>query len=117
MGARKRVGIGLSYRPARVQIFKRLWHRKQFQGINPASLCTVKRVDEVVRHPHLVTLDQNTQVSNKFFDIPVENFTINIELFRHFSQCRTSLTEQESVKSRKFYYKYRTFPTFLTVSN
>jgi hypothetical protein len=47
---------------------------------------TVKRVDEVVRHPHLVTQDQNTQVSNKFFDIPVENFTINIELFRHFSQ-------------------------------
>ncbi len=34
---------------------------------------TVKRVDEVVRHPHLVTQDQNTQVSNKFFDIPVEN--------------------------------------------
>ncbi len=47
---------------------------------------TVKRVDKVVRHPHLVTQDQNTQVSNKFFDIPVENFTINIELFRHFSQ-------------------------------
>jgi hypothetical protein len=47
---------------------------------------TVKRVDEVVRHPHLVTQDQKTQVSNKFFDIPVENFTINIELFRHFSQ-------------------------------
>ncbi len=49
-------------------------------------LYTVKRVDEVVRHPHLVTQDQKTQVSNKFFDIPVENFTINIELFRHFSQ-------------------------------
>jgi hypothetical protein len=47
---------------------------------------TVKRVDEVVPHPHLVTQDQNTQVSNKFFHIPVENFTINIELFRHFSQ-------------------------------
>jgi len=47
---------------------------------------TVKRVDEVVRHPHLVTQDQNTQVSNKVFDIPEENFTINIELFRHFSQ-------------------------------
>ncbi len=28
---------------------------------------TVKRVDEVVRHPHLVTQDQNTQVSNKFY--------------------------------------------------
>jgi hypothetical protein len=54
------------------------------------SLCnlyyTVKRVDEVVRHPHLVTQDQFTQVSKKVFDIPVENFTINIELFRHFSQ-------------------------------
>ncbi len=43
---------------------------------------TVKRVDEVVRHPHLVTQDQNTQVSNKVSDIPEENFTINIELFR-----------------------------------
>jgi hypothetical protein len=46
------------------------------------SAYTVKRVDEVVRHPHLVTQDQKIQVSNKFFDIPVENFTINIELFR-----------------------------------
>ncbi len=26
---------------------------------------TVKRIDEVARHPHLVTQDQNTQVSNK----------------------------------------------------
>ncbi len=43
---------------------------------------TVKRVDEVVRHPHLVTQDQNTQVSNKVSDIPEENFTLNIELFR-----------------------------------
>ncbi len=48
--------------------------------------CTVKRVDEVVRHPHLVTQDQFTQVSKKVSDIPEENFTINIELFRHFSQ-------------------------------
>ncbi len=47
---------------------------------------TVKRVDEIVRHPHLVTQDQNTQVSKKVFDIPEENFTINIKLFRHFSQ-------------------------------
>ncbi len=54
-------------------------------GINKKNshIYTVKRVDEVVRHPHLVTQDQNTQVSNKFFDIPVENFTINIEFFRH----------------------------------
>jgi hypothetical protein len=43
---------------------------------------TVKRVDEVVRHPHLVTQDQFTQVSKKVSDIPVENYTINIELFR-----------------------------------
>ncbi len=42
---------------------------------------TVKRVDEVVRHPHLVTEDQFTQVSKKVFDIPAEDFTINIELF------------------------------------
>jgi hypothetical protein len=43
---------------------------------------TVKRVDEVVRHPHLVTQDQNTQVSKKVSDIPEENFTINIKLYR-----------------------------------
>jgi hypothetical protein len=42
---------------------------------------TVKRVDEVVRHPHLVTQDQFTQVSKKVSDIPAEDFTINIELF------------------------------------
>jgi hypothetical protein len=47
---------------------------------------TVKRVDEVVRHPHLVTQDQNTQVSKKVSNISEENFTINIELLRHFSQ-------------------------------
>ncbi len=46
------------------------------------SMYTVKRVDEVVRHQHLVTQDQFTQVSEKISDIPVENFTINIELFR-----------------------------------
>jgi hypothetical protein len=43
---------------------------------------TVKRVDEVVRYPHLVTQDQFTQVSKKFSDIPAVIFTINIELFR-----------------------------------
>jgi hypothetical protein len=42
---------------------------------------TVKRVDEVVRHPHLVTQDQFTQVSKKVSEIPAEDFTINIELF------------------------------------
>jgi hypothetical protein len=47
---------------------------------------TVKRVDEVVQHPHLVTQDQFTQVSKKVSDIPKENFTINIKLFRRFSQ-------------------------------
>ena len=45
------------------------------------SCYTVKRVDEVVRHPHLVTQDQFTQVSKKVSDIPAEDFTINIELF------------------------------------
>ncbi len=44
---------------------------------------TVKRVDEVVRHPHLVTQDQFTQVLKKVSDIPEENFTINI---KHFQQ-------------------------------
>jgi crotonobetainyl-CoA:carnitine CoA-transferase CaiB-like acyl-CoA transferase len=50
------------------------------------SVGTVKKSDEVVRHPHLVTQDQFRQVSKKDSDIPEENFTINIELFRHFSQ-------------------------------
>jgi hypothetical protein len=43
---------------------------------------TVKRVDEVVRHPHLVTHDQFTQVSKKVSDIPEENFNINIDVFQ-----------------------------------
>ncbi len=47
-----------------------------------SKACTVKRVDEVVRHPHLVTHDQFTQVSKKVSDIPEENFTINIKLFQ-----------------------------------
>ncbi len=56
-------------------------------GLLYFSLYTVKRVDEVVRHLHLVTQDQFThQVSKKVPDIPEENFTINIELSRHFSQ-------------------------------
>ncbi len=42
---------------------------------------TVKRVDEVVPHRHLVMQDQTTQVSNKFFDIHVENSIINIDIF------------------------------------
>jgi hypothetical protein len=54
--------------------------------LNSTGSRTVKRVDEVVRHPHLVMQDQFTQVSKKVSDIPKENFTINIELFRHFSQ-------------------------------
>jgi hypothetical protein len=61
-----------------------------FPGVHAASgipvyifvHCTVKRVNEVVRHPHLVTQDQFTQVSKKVFDIPEENFTINIKLFQ-----------------------------------
>jgi hypothetical protein len=51
-----------------------------------STVYTVKSVDEVVRHPHLVTQDQFTQVSKKVSDIPNKNFTINIELFRHFSE-------------------------------
>ncbi len=42
---------------------------------------TVKRVDEVVPHRHLVTQDQTTQVSNKFFHIPNLLFA-NVELVR-----------------------------------
>jgi hypothetical protein len=43
---------------------------------------TVKKVDEVARHPHLVAQDQFTQLSKKVSDIPEENFTKNIEVFR-----------------------------------
>ncbi len=53
---------------------------------NHLSCNIFKRVDEVVRHPHLVTQDQFTQVLNKVSDIHGENSIINIELFRHFSQ-------------------------------
>ncbi len=43
---------------------------------------TVKKVDEVVRHPHRVTQDQFSLVSEKVSGIPEDNFTIIIELFR-----------------------------------
>jgi hypothetical protein len=59
-------------------------------------LYTVKRVDKVVRHPHLVTQDQFTQVSEKVFDIPAEDFTINIKLFLH------SFTNVELVRQNWF---------------
>ncbi len=49
--------------------------------INTTIPHTVKRVDKVVRHPHLVTQDQFTQVSKKVSNIPEEDFTKNIELF------------------------------------
>ncbi len=64
-----------------------------------ASPYTVKRVDEVVRHPHLVTQDQFTQVSKKVSEIPAEDFTINIELFLQILQMsnlfdRTGLSQK-----------------------
>ncbi len=41
----------------------------QREALTTAVCChTVKRVDEVVPHRHLVTQDQTTQVSNKFLD-------------------------------------------------
>jgi hypothetical protein len=42
---------------------------------------TVKKFDEVVRHPHLATQDQFSLVSEKDSGIPEDNFIINIELF------------------------------------
>ncbi len=51
---------------------------------------TEKRVDEVVRYPHLVTQDQFTQVLKKVSDIPEENFTKNIELFQHLQSWKVS---------------------------
>jgi hypothetical protein len=68
---------------------------------------TVKRVDEVVRHPHLVTQDQFTQVSKKVSDIPEENFTINIEPFRHFSQVSNLFNR--AGKFQKQHYRARTY--------
>ncbi len=59
---------------------------KRPKVIDEFILYTVKRVDEVVPYPHLVTQDQFTQVSKKVSDIPEENFTINIKLFQNFSQ-------------------------------
>jgi hypothetical protein len=43
---------------------------------------TVKKVDEVVRHPHRVTQDQFNLASKKVSGIPEDNFSTNIELFR-----------------------------------
>ncbi len=71
------------------------WSSSRLRVIQDA--CTVKRVDEVVRHPHLVTQDQFRQVSKKVSDIPEENFTLNIELIVY--KCRTSSTEFEFFKS------------------
>ncbi len=39
---------------------------------------TVKRVDEVVPHRHLVTQDQTTQVSNKFLDDNRETYCLQM---------------------------------------
>ncbi len=47
----------------------------------PLICCTVKKVDEVVRNPHLVTQDQFSLVSEKASGILEGNFTINIKLF------------------------------------
>jgi hypothetical protein len=63
-------------------IYRHALNHAQPAGASGVWLYTVKRVDEVVRHPHLMTQDQFTQVSKKVSDIPAENFTINIELFR-----------------------------------
>jgi hypothetical protein len=47
-----------------------------------AAPCTVKKFDEVVRHPPRVTQDQFSLVSKKDFGIPEDNFSKNIEVFR-----------------------------------
>jgi hypothetical protein len=43
---------------------------------------TVKRDDEVVRHPHFVTQYQISLVSEKVSGVSEDNFTINSELFQ-----------------------------------
>jgi hypothetical protein len=62
----------------------RVWDRIR------STYYTVKRVDEVVRHPHLVTQDHFTQVSKKVSGIAVKLIVC---------KCRTSSTELEFFKS------------------
>jgi hypothetical protein len=78
---------------------------------------TVKRVDEVVRHPHLVMQDQFTQVSKKVSDIPDENFTINIELLQQNVMCVELLRYKRNVMSNLLDDNHRTYSNFLQMSN
>jgi hypothetical protein len=77
-----------TYQTSNTFVYQYDFNFMSIQNFNWPEFClnTVKRVDEVVRHPHLVTQDQFTQVSKKVSDIPEENFIINIKLSRHFSQ-------------------------------
>jgi hypothetical protein len=46
-----------------------------------------KKVDEVIRHPHRVTQDQFSLVTEKVSGTHEDNFTINIEFFQHNFTC------------------------------
>ncbi len=65
--------------------------------------CTVKRVDEVVRHPHLVTQDQFTQVSKKVSNFFAINATSMSNLLddnhRTYSNFLQMSTEMECLKN------------------
>jgi hypothetical protein len=74
------LGLPPSSRCIATQMTDCYWPEESFLSLNGFHY-TVKRVDEVVRHPHLVTKDQFSLVSEKVFGIPEDNFTINIELF------------------------------------
>jgi hypothetical protein len=61
---------------------------------------TVNIVYGKVRHPERMLQEHNIRVSNKVPNIPVDNFTINIEHFTaDFHNCRTSSTELECFKA------------------
>jgi hypothetical protein len=59
----------------------------------PESPYTVKKFDEVARHPHLVTQDQFSLVSKKDFGIPEDNFSKTIEVFRQTSTNSSTMVE------------------------
>jgi hypothetical protein len=85
--------------------------------MGPNKLCTVKRVDEVVRHPHLVTQDKFTQVSKKVSDIPEENFNINIDVFRQNFTNVELLRHKHIPNVELLDDEHGTYPHFLQMSN
>jgi hypothetical protein len=78
---------------------------------------TVKRVDEVVRHPHLVTQDQFTQVSKKDSGIHEDNCNKNIEVLQQTFTNIELLRYKHIPNVELFDDDHRTYPNFLQMSN